>query len=145
MWAEVERSQSALSRLLDLVAQGLMSPRDPALAEKLAEHKTRVATLSERASLLERQLSKGSTALTSDLIARFGQLVRDKLREHESPQRRNYVRMFVDEVAVSPGSGSTGQPKIILRGQKFTLETAAASAFKEDIVPIFDRKRNGAA
>ena len=41
---ELERSQSALGRLLDLVAQGLMGLRDPARADKLAEHKMRIAT-----------------------------------------------------------------------------------------------------
>ncbi|WP_264583801.1 recombinase family protein [Sphingobium sp. B7D2B] len=140
--AETDRSQAALSRLLDLVAQGIMSPRDPALAEKLSEHRARIATLSERANLLERQLNRGGTILTPDLIKRFSQLIRDRLRDDESPLRRSYVRMFVDEVIVGAAPDKGSEPHIIVRGSQSTIETAVISAAvsTKGQLPIFDRE-----
>ena len=66
--AEITRSQTALSRLLDLVAQGIMSSRDPALAEKIATHRSAIASMQERTDLLTGQLKRMASILTDDLV-----------------------------------------------------------------------------
>ena len=141
--AEITRSQTAISRLLDLVAQGIMSPRDPSLAEKIATHRSAITSMRERADLLAGQLKRMANVLTDDLVERFSALIRTKLRDDDATLRRNYVRLFVEKVIVGgEGSQRSATPKIVIRGSSSTLEGAAfaASASKTGKVPIFDRE-----
>ena len=141
--AEITRSQTALSRLLDLVAQGIMSSRDPALAEKIATHRSAIASMQERTDLLTGQLKRMASILTDDLVERFSSLIRAKLRDEDPTLRRNYVRLFVDKVIVGNQSAEEANAlKVVIQGSRSTLEGAAfaASASKTGKVPIFDRE-----
>lgn len=62
-----------------------MGLRDPSLAEKLSEHRAHIATFSERTRLLERQIDRGGAILTTDLVERFGQLIRENLQYDNRP------------------------------------------------------------
>ena len=141
--AEITRSQTALSRLLDLVAQGIMSSRDPALAEKIATHRSAIASMQERTDMLTGQLKRMANILTDDLVERFSSLIRAKLRDEDPTLRRNYVRLFVDKVIVGNQSAEEANAlKVVIQGSRSTLEGAAfaASASKTGKVPIFDRE-----
>lgn len=137
--AEIVKAETAISRLLDLVAQGLMSSRDPSLAEKLSGYRTAIATMQERHRLLDAQLKQSSVAITEESLVRFSDLITTKLRDADSAVRRNYVRMFVDEVIVGAEGEGT---KVLIRGGVRTLEGAAfaAAGSKGAEVPIFDRE-----
>ena len=118
-----------------------MSSRDPALAEKIATHRSAIASMQERTDLLTGQLKRMASILTDDLVERFSSLIRAKLRDDDSTLRRNYVRLFVDKVIVANQSAEEANAlKVVIQGSRSTLEGAAfaASASKTGKVPIFD-------
>lgn len=63
--AEKTRTETALNKLLILVKEEIMSPRDPVFAGRVAENKTRAASVSARIDVVEAQLVTGAQQIES--------------------------------------------------------------------------------
>ena len=68
--------------------------------------------------LIERQLDDGGRKITPDVVARFGELISDKLRDTGQAARRQYLRLLVDRVEVE-------RKEICISGSKRALSQAA--------------------
>ena len=128
-------AETRLRRLLELVEEGLMSPRDPMLGEKLAEGRASIAALVETERSLHNQLGLGTRVINDAAIERFGTMLRAEILGGNADLRRSYVRMLVGNVSVNDN-------EIMIAGSTAVLELAAA---KGDItgasaVRGFDRK-----
>ena len=136
-WAKAEKTrlETALNRLIDIVETGQLSARDPVFAQRLADNKTAQAHATAQIKTLEAQLSRGKRKITADTIAKFGELVKEKLRDDDATVRTAYVRMFVTEVTVN-------QQHIIISGPRSTIESALTDdkLKPKPEVPSFDRE-----
>jgi site-specific DNA recombinase len=128
-------STGALNRLYELVEQGLAAPSDRDFADRLTHHRQRIAGLTSDISSLERQLTSSKRRITTDLVERFGTLLRDGLRGDSPALRQAYVRLLVAEVVV-------GEGQVTVRGSRKALESAAltTSLGTGAGVPIFARE-----
>ena len=133
--AQRNQCQAAINRLLELVETGMMSPKDPELAKRMALQRSRVAALDTTIDSLERQLARGATRITPEVVDRFGDTLKQALLEGEPPFRKAYVRMLVQQVALT-------NDEIRITGSKLALEHALArsSTGKAPVVPSFDRE-----
>ena len=131
--AQRTSAQTAMSRLLSLVEQGLMTANDPSLAERISENRQTIAQSNQRIRLLEQLTSYSKPRVTPAMIDKFGQMARTRLRSSDAALRRNYVHMFVDRVVV-------GEGKIKVTGSKSQIENAlVAKLGATEVVPRFDR------
>jgi site-specific DNA recombinase len=110
-------AEGRISRLLELVEQGLMHSADPALKERLDTAKREREGAVERVRLLEAGGSVGAARITPDSIERLSASLRDALRSQDPSFRKAYLRLFLDEVVV-------GDDAIRLRGPKAALAKA---------------------
>jgi site-specific DNA recombinase len=136
-WAKAEKTrlETALNRLIDIVETGQLSARDPVFAQRLADNKTAQAHATAQIKTLEAQLSRGKRKITTDTIAKFSQLIREKLRDDDDTLRTAYVRMFVTKVTVN-------QQHIVISGPRSTIESALTDdkLKPKPEVPSFDRE-----
>lgn len=72
---EQTRLRTAISRLLILVEDGTIGPRDPHFAERLATNRAALTAISQRVDTLETQLERGRRRITPETIDRFGTLL----------------------------------------------------------------------
>ncbi|PHP16561.1 hypothetical protein CG471_27445 [Sphingobium sp. IP1] len=133
--ADKTRLDTAIRKLLILIEDGLMSPRDPHFAERMAENRTNLAAATGRINVLERQLARGKRRIDASTIDRFGKLLSEKLRADDASLRSAYLKMFVDAVSVS-------DQKILISGRTATLEAGVSTGLpvKVGAVPNFDRE-----
>ena len=133
--AERTRAETAIGKLMELVETGLMSPRDPTVAKRFADHRTRVAALNDTIESLERQLEKGKRRITPEIIDRFGAMLREKLEAENPVLRKAYVRLIIGKVGL-------GNHQITICGSKLALEHALVRGDRHPggVVPSFDRE-----
>ncbi len=133
--SEQTRAEKAISQLLILVEEGVMAPRDPQFAERMAANRAKLAAVTSRIQTLEVQLAHGRRRITEAHVDRFGALLSEKLRDEDPALRSAYLRMFVSEVSVS-------EHKIVVSGPMAALERGATAAAlrPKAVVPTFDRK-----
>ena len=89
-WATSEKTRLAttLNRLLEIVETGQLNARNPLFAQRLADNKSAQARATARIKTLEAQLSRGKRKLTAETIAKFSQLIREKLRNDDNTCER---------------------------------------------------------
>ena len=133
--AQRSQCQAAINRLLELVETRIMSPKDPELAKRMSLQRSRITALDTTIDSLERQLARGAARITPEVVDRFGETLKQALVEGESPFRKAYVRMLVQQVALT-------NDEIRITGSKLALEHALArsSRGKAPVVPSFDRE-----
>ena len=133
--AERTRAETAIGKLMELVETGLMSPRDPTVAKRFADHRTRVAALNDTIESLERQMEKGKRRITPEIIDRFGTMLRQKLEDDDPVLRKAYVRLIIGKVGL-------GNDQITICGSKLALEHALVRGDRHPggVVPSFDRE-----
>jgi site-specific DNA recombinase len=124
-----------LRRLLELVEEGLMSPRDPIFGEKLAEGRAAITALTEAERSLNSQLGAGNRIIDDAAVERFGAMLRAEILGENADLRRSYVRMLVGNVSVNDND-------IVVAGSKAVLETAAVKGDMTGATAVrgFDRK-----
>ena len=136
-WAKSEKTRLAttLNRLLEIVETGQLNARNPLFAQRLADNKSAQARATARIKTLEAQLSRGKRKLTAETIAKFSQLIREKLRNDDNTLRTAYVRMFVTVITVN-------QQHIIISGPSSAIESALTDykLWTKLEVPSFDRE-----
>lgn len=125
--------ETKLRRLLDLVAEGLMSLADKVLAERLAEYKQSIASLTQNEANLKRALAASSNRITEASVREFGLMLKQRLSENAS-MRKAYVRLLIDRVTVNDN-------EIVIEGSTAALEAAVGAGENlRAAVPTFDRK-----
>lgn len=88
-------------RLLNMVEEGLMSPKGTMLAERLAQHHQNIAQLDPTERSLSLQLARGSRPIDEDAVARFGKAICEHLKGDNPALRKAYVRLLIDSVSVN--------------------------------------------
>lgn len=128
-------AEARLSRLLDLVAEEIMSPREPVFAAKLAEARASIAALSETERSLAKQIGRKAGRIDDAAISRFGERLRAEITGAKSELRRAYLKIFVSEVVVNDN-------EIIVAGSRAALEAGAHKGETGSLtsVPSFDRE-----
>lgn len=126
---------AGLERLLDLVAEGHLTASDPRFAKKHADQKAQLTQVEADIVLLERQLANSEKRITPELIKRFAQLMRERLRDDDPTLRQYYVRSIVGRVEV-------GNQEIRIVGSTKALEHAVGrlGAKPSFPVPIIERE-----
>jgi site-specific DNA recombinase len=132
---EKVKAEKRIRRLLELLEEGLMSPKDPQFAERLTQHRQNVAQLGASARSLTLQLERGPQRISEETIAKFGNLISEQLRGGNPALRKAYVRLLIDNVRVD-------NQTIHIQGSKAALESAVVRDGDAAIsmVPGFDRK-----
>ncbi len=132
--AEKRRVEAAKRNLLELVEAGHLTIRDPQLVERLAAHNARLGALKVEIKSLQRQLVSPARKITPEIITRFGNLMRERLRDENPALRQGYVRMLVGEVVID-------SENVVIRGSKKALEHAVfAGEHARDGVLTFIRE-----
>ncbi|MFN6933918.1 MAG: recombinase family protein [Tsuneonella sp.] len=127
------QAENKLRRLLDVVAEGLLSTTDKVLAERLADYKASINSLMLTEKNLVRSLSSSSNRIDEQAIRQFGEAIRKRMSENTA-MRKAYVRLFVDRVTVD-------DEQILITGSKAALEaTVGQPGSLHAAVPRFDRE-----
>lgn len=128
-----QEMETKLRRLLDVVAEGLMSLTDKVMAERLAEYKQSIASLSQTESNLKRALASTSKRITDETVKQFGLMLKQRLTENTA-MRKAYVRLLIDRITVNDN-------EIVIEGSRAALEAAvSANGDLRTVVPSFDRE-----
>ena len=118
--AELTETEGAVQKLLTLVEKGHMDMDDPALAERLRQHKANRHRLNEEIGAVSGAGSPGKMSITAAKIDRLSAAMREAFQTGATEFRRAYVRMFVHRVVVS-------RREIRISGPKAALAKAATS------------------
>lgn len=132
---QLTRTETAISRLFDLVETGAVSPRDPDFAGRMAERRREAESLRLRIRDLEAIVVRKTPALNNRTLEAFADLIRCKLRSDDPQLRKFYVNLLVSEVTISAAG-------IRIRGARAALEHAAlnSQSIENKPVPSFDRE-----
>ena len=127
--------EAGLDRLLDLVIEGKYTASNPQFSRKHGELVEQIAQVKADAILLERQLANSERRITPELIVRFGEMVRAKLRGDDASLRQYYTRAIVSRVEV-------GDDQIKIVGSTKALEHAVGGAVEGSggLVPSIERE-----
>jgi hypothetical protein len=112
-------AQAKITRLLELVEQGVVEANDPDLKGRFEMAKQARKDADERVRLLQAAGSRQSGTITEQTIARFASALRQALQDGDPTFRKAYLRLFVDQVVV-------GDTEIRLRGPTAALAKAAS-------------------
>ena len=128
-------AETRLRRLLELVEEGLMSPRDPIFGEKLAEGRVSIAALTGTERSLNSPSGAGNRVIDDAVIERFGAMLCAQILGENADLRRSYVRMLVGNVSINDNA-------IVVAGSTAVLETAAIKGDMTGTTAVrgFDRK-----
>jgi site-specific DNA recombinase len=118
--AELTEAEGAIQKLLDMVEKGLMDMDDPALVERLHQHKTNRVRLSDEIALASRSVSTGPLAITPQKLERLSVVMREALKSGPVEFRRAHLRRFVHRAVVS-------RREVRISGPKSALAKAAIS------------------
>ncbi|URW75595.1 recombinase family protein [Sphingomonas donggukensis] len=111
--AEHGATQRRLRNLLEMVETGLISPRDPTLAGRLAELREALDQMNATRRSIEAQSARGALRINEATVKKCGKLIADRVR-YDSPALR---QAYVDKVVVTNDS-------ITITGRKAALEAA---------------------
>ncbi len=108
-----------ISRLLQLVANGLIEGDDPDLANQMQSLKAQRTHAAQDVTSLEQAAAAGNSAITEAKLNRFADAMREAIAHPDPAFRKAYLRLFVDTVMV-------GDSEIALTGPKAALAKAAS-------------------
>lgn len=124
---ELTEAEGGKSRLMALVARGVLDPDDPQLVAQLREAETRRRQAAEEVTLIEGQASRaGPKTITPAKVERLGQAIQEALQYGPLEFRRAYLRLFVGKVTV-------GDEEISVSGPISELARATASGAEEAV------------
>lgn len=92
--------EAGVDRLLDLVAEGVLTATDERFSRKYAEQTNQLAGIKTDIVLLERKLQRSERRITPERLQRFSDLMREGLRCHNPALAQHYVRSMVDRIEV---------------------------------------------
>jgi hypothetical protein len=125
-------AQGKMSRLPELVEQGVMEASDPDLKKRLEAVKAARKVAEDRVHLLSATETTATTALTCSALTKLAHCLREALLNGDLAFRKAYLRLFVDQVIVA-------DTEIRLRGPTAALAKAAISGpvSAAELVPSF--------
>lgn len=128
-------SEKRLRNLYELVENGLEKPSDRHFAQRLSERKNEVAQLEAAERSLLIQLNDHREKIDEAFVERFGKILVQEIRNGTPGNRRAWVHLFVQQVAIT-------NDEIVITGTKAALESALISGAKQGtaLVPSFDRE-----
>ncbi|WP_267389241.1 recombinase family protein [Sphingomonas sp. GC_Shp_3] len=128
-------AETRIRRLLEMLEEGLMSPRDPLFAERLAQHRQNVVQLEASERSLNLQLERGPQRISEETIVKFGKLICEQLKGGNSALRKAYVKLLIDSISVDNHA-------IHIQGSTAALESAVIRSGDAamTMVPGFNRK-----
>jgi hypothetical protein len=115
--AELTETEGAIERLLSAIERGLVDLDDPGLAQRLTTHKATRRRLSEEIAVGHDAIPT-KRRLTPANIARLSTTIKQAFKTGSVEQRRQYLRLFVSNIAV-------GAKTVRLSGPKSSLARAA--------------------
>ena len=130
-----------INRLLDLVANGLMDPDDPSLAEKLRALKAQRAAVEQEIGLLASSTAGSRALITDAKIDRFARVMRQAMHNEDPAFRKAYLRMFVSEIVVETDTVSINGPSSALAkavGQDQGPSTVVGAQIRREWRPVGD-------
>lgn len=126
-------TKARLSRLLQLVEDGVMESSDPDLAERLQELRGQRG-IAERAVITARSELGPQAEITARAISDFVELMRKNLASGEVSLRQAYLRAIIDEIEI-------GDDEIYVRGRKERVKQAVGAQHSlPAAVPTFVRR-----
>ncbi|URD59931.1 recombinase family protein [Sphingomonas sp. KRR8] len=133
--SELTSVSRAITNLMILVERDVSRLDEPEFAERMAHNRARKSVLEADVKALEAQLAKAKVRITKEMIKTFGERMRTALRDGDRQFRSAYVRLFVDQVTVTP-------EEIVITGSKAALERTLVKVDDpaREPVPIFDRE-----
>ena len=133
--AELTKVSGAIERLLSLIEEDLMQPRDPIFLQRMARNQARKTALQADIKSYERQIADSKTQVTEAMIDKFADKMAQQLRRGNPKFRSAYVRLFIDRVELT-------SEEVRIFGSKAALEKALNSIddLAKGEVPIFDRE-----
>jgi site-specific DNA recombinase len=121
------------ANVIKLVRSGICSAEDPQIAAELGNISAQKKHVAIEIEHLERQLVDTGTAITPEILTRFGQLIADKLRDPNNPAiRQAYVRLLIGRVEV-------GKQRIRITGSRRNLAKLATDT-PPHMVPKAERE-----
>jgi site-specific DNA recombinase len=117
--AELTSVEGAIQKLLGMVEGGLMELDDPALSERLQQHKANRRRVAEEIEQTSAQGTASPTSITPAKLERLSTAMREALKAGPPEFRRAYIRMFVQRIVVS-------RREVRICGPKRALAKAAA-------------------
>ncbi|RYY23292.1 MAG: hypothetical protein EOP62_20740 [Sphingomonadales bacterium] len=130
--------EAGIDRLLDLVAEGHLTASDARFAKKHGELAEQLVHVKTDIVMLERQLANSERRITPELIERFAELMRERLRSEDSALRQYYTRAIVGRVDV-------GDQQIRISGSTRALEHAVGRTFDHSAAPVPNIEREWCA
>lgn len=130
--------EAGIDRLLDLVAEGHLTASDARFAKKHSELAEQLVHVKTDTVLLERQLANSERRITPELIERFAELMREKLRSDDPALRQYYTRAIVGRVEV-------GDHQIRISGSTRALEHAVDRTSDHTAAPVPNIEREWCA
>lgn len=112
-------AKAAVSRLINMVASGLMDEGDPEFREQVTVQKLRRDETARQIEETRRLLASGAPNITPEKIERVARLLNDKLHNGPPDLRQAYARLMIDEVRVTKN-------EIRISGSKSVLARAAS-------------------
>ena len=133
--SELTNVSKAITNLMIMVEREVSLLKQPEFTERMAHNKARKSVLEADVRGLEAQLAKSKVRITKEMIEKFGERMRSALRDGNHQFRSAYVRLFVDQVTVTPD-------EIVITGSKAALERTLVKVGNpaREPVPIFDRE-----
>jgi len=129
-------AEGRVSRLLELVENGLIDVNDPSLKERLYAARLARQATGDRVRLLDDVSTAGAAAITAETIEQLAVVLREVLKNGEPGFRKAYLRLFVEQVVV-------GDTDVRMRGPTAVLAKAAAAGglpTTGELVPSFVRQ-----
>lgn len=94
-------ASAGITRLLELIERGLVSPDDPEFRQRLNALKLQKEEAGAESSLLGKRIEAGMPEITPEKVAAFASLMRDALLGGPPELRQAYVRLLVREVSLT--------------------------------------------
>ena len=113
-------AEAGLTRLLELVEQGLMDATDATLRERMVSLRFRRDELAKEISTVANRLASADPIITLEKVHRVAEVLRDHLFNGSPDLRQAYARLLLDEVVVSDDA-------IIISGSKAALARSATA------------------
>ena len=120
-----EAAKAAITRLLELVEQGLMDAEDASLRERLTSLKVRRDELGREIVDLQKRVASGEPQIVSEKIERLARVLRDNLFNGPAEPRQAHTRLILGEAFVK-------EEEICISGSRAFLARRAS----QDQIPV---------
>lgn len=112
--AEATKTEGAIQRLLNLVAEGVMNASGPMLKDRLGACQAQLTAQRNGIHALEGRARPPRKAIADSAIERFAAAMRTQLKDGDTALRRAYLRIFVERTEIDDREIRMTDPKSAL-------------------------------